>query len=268
MSRTYDLQWGHDLAARITPNLRSEIGRIRATPPLIPITPGNSRYEDVVPSYRISPGPPLGIRASVRLAPIKISCEFVIAQQQFDDELLASRLALRPASFLAYAEDTILLHGSRAAPDLAAMNVKDENDTLAQQEGLLVNPPVALPAATLVTDSIRAALERLQRNQQHGPYCVVLSPDLHRDALTPFGTSTTPKIAPLLPQFRDQGFRFSEALPDRTGVVFSLGGSALDLAILWDAHVECRKVEGDATFVVVEQFRLRINDPRAVEPLT
>jgi hypothetical protein len=235
---------------------------------LIPLTPGGSRYEDVVPSYRISPGPPLGIRPSVKLAPVKISCSFVLAQQQFDDELLATRLALRPASFLAYAEDAILLHGSRAGPHLAAMNVEDENDTLPQQEGLFVNAPVPLPAATVVTDSVRGALERLQRNQQHGPYCVVLSPDLHRDALTPFGTSTTPKIAPLLPQFRDQGFRFSEAAPDRTGVVFSLGGNAIDMTILWDAHIECRKVEGDATFVVVQQFRLRINDPRAVEPLT
>jgi hypothetical protein len=31
--------------------------------------------------------------------------------------------------------------------------------------------------------------------------------------------------------------------------------------------VEFRKLEGDASFVVVEQFRLRINDPRAVATL-
>ena len=115
------------------------------------------------------------------------------------------------------------------------------------------------PAGRDVFDSIREALEELQRNRQHGPHCVVVSPDLHREAIT---------LDPILPQLREHGFRFSEAAPRRTGVAFSLGGGALDMAIPWDSHVECRKVEGDATFVVVQQFRLRINDTRAVVPLS
>src|SRR5580658_884667 len=110
-----------------------------------------------------------------------------------------------------------------------------------------------IPAKRDITDSIREGLEALQKNQQHGPYCVIVSPDLHREAITPFGTSTTPRINPILPELRESGFRFSEAAPARTGVIFSLGGAAVDLPIPWDAHVECRKVEGDATFAVVQQ---------------
>jgi len=267
-TNVYDLRWGHDLADRISGQIKTEIGRIRASPPLIPIVPGASRYEDVVQSYHVDGPPPFKIRPNKKLAPIKISSSFVLAQQQFSDELLATRLALRPASDLAFAEDAILLHGSKARRTLSDLDIKDENSTLGEQEGLFLNGATRLPDGKDVVESIRQALEALQQNKQHGPYCVVVSPDLHREAITPVETGTTPRIDPILPQLREHGFRFSEAAPPRTGVAFSLGGGALDMPIPWDAHVECRKVEGDATFVVVQQFRLRINDPRAVVPLS
>jgi uncharacterized linocin/CFP29 family protein len=260
----YDLEWGNGVAARISPQIRSEIGRIRRNPPLIPIVPGMSQYEDVVQNYRVDAGPPLKIKPSRTLAPIRISSEFALAQQQFADDVLATRLALRPASDLAFAEDAIILHGSRAVEPLKKMNITDEDGTLAEQEGLFREAPKPIGKDKSIMDSIREGLEQLQRNQQHGPYCVVVSPDLHREAISPIGTSTTPRIAPILPELRESGFRWSEAAPVRTGVIFSLGGSAVDMPIPWDTHVECRKVEGDATFVVVQQFRLRINDPRAV----
>src|SRR5437879_2204715 len=104
-NEVYDLRWGHDLADRVTPQIKSEVGRIRANPPLIPIVPGSSRYEDVVPSYRVEVGPPFSIRSASKLAPLKISSSFRLAQQQFADEVLAARLALRPASDIAFAED-------------------------------------------------------------------------------------------------------------------------------------------------------------------
>lgn len=264
---TYDLKWGHDLAARITPQIKTEIGRLRKNPPLIPIVPGTSQYEDVVPDYRVDLGPPLNIKPSRKLAPVKFSSEFLIAQQQFEDETLSARLALHPASDIAFAEDAILLHGPKAAGVLKKLGIRDENATLDQQVGLFVAAPKPLPPKREITDSIREGLEELQKQQQHGPYCVVVAPDLHREAITPPGTGTTPRIAPVLPELRESGFRFSEAAEPRTGVIFSLGGGAIDLCIPFDSHVECRKVEGDATFVVVEQIRLRINDPRAVVTL-
>ena len=271
----YDLKWGQDLAAKISKQLNTEIGRIRAEPPLIPVVLSPSRYEDVVQSYRIAP-PPGGAAAAIqpksissknsKLSPIKISSHFVVAQHQFSDEALVARLAIRCASDLAFAEDDIILNGDRA--NLRAKNIKDDSDTLDEQEGLLVAAPAAVAEGTDVVGSILLALQELQRRNHHGPYCVIVSPDLHREALTPAGGSSTPRIDPILPQLRHRGFRWSQAAAPRTGVAFSLGGGALDLPILWDAHVECRKVEGDATFAVVQQFRLRINDPTAVQPLS
>jgi hypothetical protein len=275
-TETYDLKWGQDLATKISKQLNTEIGRIRADPPLIPVVLSPSRYEDVVQSYRITPPPPAAAAAPIlpksissknsKLPPIKISSHFVVAQHQFSDEALAARLAVRCASDLAFAEDDIILNGDRA--DLRAKNVKDDSDTLGDQEGLLAAAPAALAAGTDVVSSILLALQELQRRNHHGPYCVIVSPDLHREAMTPSGGSSTPRIDPILPQLRPRGFRWSQAAAPRTGVAFSLGGGALDMPVLWDAHVECRKVEGDATFAVVQQFRLRINDPTAVEPLS
>jgi uncharacterized linocin/CFP29 family protein len=264
---TYDLKWGQDLAAKISPQIKSEVGKIRMDPPVIPIVPGKSTYEDVVQSFKVTVGPPVSIRPSSKLAPVKISLEFLLAQQQFTDEVLVARLALRPASDLAFAEDAILLHGRRAAAVLKELGVKDENSTLDEQEGLFQADPNPIDPKKIV-ESILEGIQKLRNDHQHGPYCIVVAPDLHKEAMTPLGDSGTPRINPILPQLRENGFRFSEAAPNGTGVIFSLGGAAVDLPVLWDAHIECRTVEGDATFVVVEQFRLRINDPRAVVTLT
>ena len=267
---TYDLKWGQDLAARISLQIKSEIGRIRTDPPLIPIVPGKSSYEDVVQSFKVEADPPVNIRPSAKLAPVKISLQFLLAQQQFADEVLAARLALRPASDLAFAEDVILLHGKRATDVFKRLKlpIKDENKTLDEQEGLFRADPAPIPDKKSIVDSILEGIEKLRDGRQHGPYCVIVSPDLHKEAMTPLGDSGIPQITPILPQLREEGFRFSEAAPKRTGVIFSLGGAAVDLPIPWDAHVECRTVEGDATFVVVEQFRLRINDDRVVATLS
>jgi uncharacterized linocin/CFP29 family protein len=265
---TYDLKWGQELAGRISPQIRSQVGMLRLDPPLIPIVPGKAAYEDVVQSFRVNPGPPVSIKPSAKLAPVKISLEFMLAQQQFTDELLAARLALRPAADLAFVEDAILLHGKRAADVLKRVGVKDENGTLEEQEGLFVKGPEKIDGKKTIDVSVLEGIQKLRDAQQYGPYCVIVSPDLHREAMTPLGDSGVPRIAPILPQLRENGFRFSPAASERTGVIVSLGGAAVDLSVLWDVHVECRTVEGDATFVVVEQIRLRLNDPRAVVTLS
>src|SRR5437588_10271356 len=97
-NEVYDLKWGHDIAARIRPT--TEIGRIRADPSLIPVVAGTLSYESVVQDLRVQLGPPFHIRASGKLAPVKISCDFTLSQQQFSDQFLAARLALRPAADL------------------------------------------------------------------------------------------------------------------------------------------------------------------------
>jgi len=270
--KVYDQAWGTALAAKISLQIKAEVAqwaRIRKDPPLIPIVPGTSQYEDVVQSFRVIAGSPLRIKPSAKLAPIKISVAFQLAQQQFADEAIAAQAAMQPAMDLAFIEDAIILQGPRASEFFKdSPQIKDEDETLADQEGLFSEPPTPIKEGKSIVESILEGIKALNDAQQHGPYCVVVSPDLHKEAMTPIPDSGIPQIAPILPQLRGDGFRLSEVAPPRTGVIFSLGGGALDLPIPWDAHVEFRSVEGPAIFVVVEQFRLRINNPRAVVTLS
>ncbi len=267
---TYDLKWGQDIATNITPQIKPEVDKIRVARPLLPIVPGNATYESSVPSLKIDPGPPLSIPVAQPVAPVRISIEFLLKQEYFGDDVTMSRLALRAASDLASAEDTIVLHGKYAAALLASKKipVNDDNQTMNQQDGLFSQPPKALAANRTLVDAILDGLQQLQDDRQYGPYCVIVSPDLHREAMSPIPNSGLTQVSPVLPRLAENGFQLSSAAPKRTGVLFSLGGAAMELVIPWDAHVECRKVEGDATFVVVQQFRLRINDPRALVTLT
>src|SRR5712692_1241043 len=183
---TYDSKWAQDLAARITPQIKSEVGQIRMDPPLIPIVPGKASYEDVVQSFRVTDGPPFSIRPSgkSKLAPVRISVAFLPARQQFTDDVLAARLALRPASDVAFAEEAIILHGSRATElfKQRKLAIKDEDDTLGEQEGLFQATPPPIDPKKSIVDSVLEGVQKLRSGQQHGPYCVVVSPDLHREA--------------------------------------------------------------------------------------
>src|SRR5207249_820109 len=156
-----------------------------------------------------------------------------------------------------------------AAKAVGGLPATDESGTLGNQASLLTTiRPRAIAAGTAVDQSILAAIANLRAKGHFGPYCVVLSPDLHRDACSPIAGTAVPVIAPILPQLRQDGVQFSLSLPARSGVVFSVGKAVIDLVIPWDLHVECRDIQGDATFVVIEQFRLRINDANAALTLT
>src|SRR5262249_8570134 len=126
--------------------------------------------------------------------------------------------------------------------------------------------PGAAIAGTVDT-SILGALATLRGRGHFGPYCVVLSTDLHQAAFTPVANTGIPLIGPILGQLRPDGVQFSHCLPAGPGVVFSTGRVAIDLVIPWDLHVECQTVAGNVTFLVIEQFRLRINDRNATVAL-
>lgn len=59
----YDLKWGQDLAAKITPQIKPEMEKIRVIRPLVPIVPGSSKYEGSGPSMKIDPGRPRAFRS-------------------------------------------------------------------------------------------------------------------------------------------------------------------------------------------------------------
>jgi hypothetical protein len=63
------------------------------------------------------------------------------------------------------------------------------------------------------------------------------------------------------------GFRHSQALQDRTGVIFSKSGDSVKIAVPVDTSVEFVEEKKDVILQVVEQIRLVVDVPEAVVPL-
>jgi len=255
MSTLYDLNWGQKLAGQITNQVENEIKSVCRVRPLIPMVTEEMAYAKTVPDTTVTAlAAGVAMNPARTLAPIKLSRPFVVRPEQFDDLETISRLALNAGYDVAAAEDDVLLFGNAAV----GLQATDESGTLGDQRGLLLAVPGGM--LTPVDESILNAITRLRNNRHYGPFCVVLSPTLHLEAFSPIAGTAVPVISPILPQLRQDGVQFSPSLGGRSGVVFSVGKAAIDLVIPWDIHVECREVRGDATFVVIEQFRLRIND--------
>jgi uncharacterized linocin/CFP29 family protein len=130
------------------------------------------------------------------------------------------------------------------------------------------------------------AMNRLDENGYVGPYACVFGRLPFQAAHEPVGASVTyprDRIEPLI----GRELLHASALdvvpcplrgfesPDKQkwqsrGVLLSLTGSAVDLAIAAEAAPEFRQVdvEGRYVFSVFERFTLRIKDPKAIVPLT
>ena len=173
-------------------------------------------------------------------------------------------LATRAAYQLALAEDQIVLLGAEAN---LAVNVRQRN--LGQQTGLFAQGAARpeLPGNTTILDGILAAIAELRGRNHHGEYGAIVSPDLYRVAFNTQGPRHEAFIHEIRPLLREGAFQYSSAATGRSGVVFSLGGHTLDMAVPVDASVELVNEERGALLRVVEQFRLRINDPTAVVAL-
>jgi hypothetical protein len=97
---------------------------------------------------------------------------------------------------------------------------------------------------------------------------VIVAPDLYQEAFAPRQNTLDAPIYEIRPLLKEGGFLYSQAAPEKTGVIFSLGGHTLDIAVPVDVMVELTDEEkGVALLRVVEQFRLRENDCTAVEAL-
>jgi uncharacterized linocin/CFP29 family protein len=212
----------------------------------------------------LKPGKPLSISAGQNLVPAKIWANFQLAPEQSKDENIVMALATKAAYLVALAEDYVLLHGAAAAPFLDKLNVSYE-DTLKLQVGLFnqAQKQVYKP----VLDSINEGIKQLRDRNHHGEFCAIVSPDLYQEAFARNDRMEAP-ICEIRSMLKKGGFMYSPAAPPKTGVVFSLGGRTIDLAVPMDACTE-RVDERDGVTIlrVVEQLRLRMNDETAVVTL-
>jgi uncharacterized linocin/CFP29 family protein len=257
--------WNDEIRRRINTIIHDEAARARIARRVLPLFGHATGFVDRVPGHQLNAlgAGPLSLQGNQSLVPVEISVDFRLAPEEFNDEQATIALATRAAHQLALAEDQIVLFGAHAA---LARNVHQRN--LGEQKGLYGRPDLPeLPEDINVLDGMLAAIAVLRGTHHYGEYGAIVSPRLHQEAFQTTGNRREAFIHEIRPLLPDGAFHYSSAFNGRRGVVFSLGGHTLDMAVPVDASVELVNEERGALLRVVEQFRLRINDPTAVGAL-
>lgn len=225
---------------------------------VLPLFGDSGRYVETVPINTFAAPRPgaLASQPGQPLVPVEISIELDLSAAQFDDYQVTLGLVTRAATLLARAEDEVLVRGAQA--NLTNLGVLAQN-LGAQDPALMTNLPPA-PIRQPILDSILAGITTLQTNNHHGEYCVIVAPDLYQEAFRPGAAAADAPIHQIRPRLRQEhGFLYTPALPPGHGVIMSLGGHTLDIAVPMDATLEfVEEQRGRATLRVFEQFRLRV----------
>ena len=258
----------HDEAALLRKARRDEGASLAGSGRILNLFGEQNDFVNDVAGYKVdavTPGKPLSICAGQSLVPAKIWVSFQLSPEQSKDENIAMALATKAAYLVALAEDYVLLHGADAADFLDKLNVSYE-DTLRLQTGLFSQAHKQVDKPVL--DSIIDGIRQLRDRNHHGEYCAIVSPDLYQEAFAPRQNTLDAPIYEIRPLLKKSGFMYSPAAPPKTGVVLSLGGRTIDLAVPVDARAEEEeKGRGVTILRVVEQLRLRVNDETAVVSL-
>jgi uncharacterized linocin/CFP29 family protein len=205
---------------------------------------------------------------------IELSVSFGLREDQVGDPELssASTLVTRAANFLAQAEDVLVFQGATgtSAPIFKSVTCLGEvgRGLLALDDAVIeVNVPPADSGG--VGEAIfRAVVDgcaALQSQGHSGPFALALSSGVYAEAFSPLpGSLVLPadRITPLV----TQGFVGSGALPAGTGVLLSVGGDTLDIAVGSDPVTAFTQMDpvGLFRFRVFERFALRIKDQSAI----
>ena len=206
------------------------------------------------------------------LQPMTVRASVSVSVDAQDDSGLRAFAARQVGDAFCYAEDAIVLLGKNAAVPATrgAVTLTIDKAALAEQKDVLFKPKHPKVAKGKVIDSVVKALNNLRGNGHHGPFVVIVAPDLNEEAWTPTapGLVQAPIFA-VLPELRspDDGWIWSDVVGSREGVAISLGGESFDFIISYDPHVESALVTNTFDIEAALQFRLRINDPTAIEPL-
>lgn len=209
----------------------------------------------------------LSIPINQCLTPIILSCDLTLQQEQFSDADALNTLAVEAAYRVAAAEDAVILHGKNVKKEfIKKLGVKADEDQLKVQTGLFLNvePP---KVGRSILDSIVGGIADLEEKGRIGRYAAIVSLDLFKEAMTPRTNAMDAPIYEIRALLIEGGFRHSQVLAPCTGVIFSLNGDGLKIAVPVDTSVEFVEEKKVVFLQVVEQIRLVIDVPEAVVAL-
>lgn len=265
--------WSQDVWDRIDKAVGDEARRSSLAATMLPLV-GPLPAALTVPAD-VMAGNPLAIAEDGVRPLVELSVEFTLTPTQVAGEanlLTATSLATRAANLLAQAEDLLIFQGDAGQNAPLFKIVKQRQSpgpglVDSADEEIAVQPVQA--GSRHYGEHLFAAVAKgcahLQAKGQYGPYALALHDQIYADSFAPLaGTLVTPadRIKPLV----TQGFAGTGALPPHTGVLVSVGGNTVDLALASDAAVDFSQVDGDglSRFRVSERFALRVKERAAV----
>lgn len=270
-NNTSKFSWNQESVNNLVHDAASEVRVVRS---LLKLYGKQGAYTTNIFGHQIKGSPqdkdkgsPLSIPINQCLTPIILSCDFTLQQEQFSDADALNTLAVEAAYRVAAAEDAVILLGAEAQEFIKRLGVKADSDQLQTQTGLLPTEPQPLPNDRSILDSIVRGIADLENAGRIGRYAAVVSLDLYQEAMKPRTNAMDAPIYEIRPLLIEGGFRHSQVLPSRTGVIFSLNGDGVKIAVPVDTSVEFVEEKKDAFLQVVEQIRLVVDVPEAVVAL-
>jgi uncharacterized linocin/CFP29 family protein len=254
-------EWTSSIWGRIDAEVKCELRRACIATKFLPIVHSLSPSEATVAADKIDTvAGVLSIDQRKVLALLEESQPFLLSKEQYHDEGrmgTAVTLASRAANQLAQAMDTAIFNGG-------------ENPGLltAPEKVIDVNPldpgrPGEYGENTF--KQVAAAYAFLQSKGQYGPYALVLRTEQFADAHAPLPTTLimpADRIRPLM----TAGFYGTGTLPAKRGVMVSIGGNTVDVAIGVDGATAFTQIDEDENyrFRVYERSTVRVKDKRAI----
>jgi uncharacterized linocin/CFP29 family protein len=252
--------WTPALWEHIDAEVHAELKRACIATKLLPVVSA-SPSERTVPADAIAAGAVLSIDQSQVLALLEESQPFLLTKEQYQDEAkigTATTLATRAANVLARRIDTAVFDG----------NVNPNLLDAAERQFVVKVPELENNPGQYGENTFRAVAEayaRLQGAGHYGPYALVLRTEPYADAHAPLPTTLimpADRIKPLM----TAGFFGTGTVPEKRGVMVSIGGNTVDVAIGVAGATAFAQVDDDENyrFRVYSRSTVRIKDPTAL----
>lgn len=249
---------------QMTALAQSQASKLRVARQALPPIIGQG-FVGSVPGHRVTKGRNLCVRPNQQLQPLQMSRHFFLHKEQSADDSTLNALITFAAADIAQAEDAVILLGPEAGPVLEKLNIDlTDPEDLREQPSLFhyKQPKVAKP----ILESVLEGIKTLRERGQSGDYYVIVSSDLFEEAHINRHAPLDAPIYQIQPLLASSGFLFSEVVPEKTGVIFSLARNTISLAVPMDTFIDTslpNDSEGRPRFAVSEQIRLVIDDPEA-----
>ncbi len=273
-----NLDWSTSTWDSVDQAVHDEVVRVEIARRFLPIYLTTSDAK-TVPADTVDTDDPttLTVDEGAKITIFEIWVGFALTQQQVsmdEDMSTATTLAMRAANIVGGAKDTLIFKGHRALDEFLFTSGRVGHRNGSFGDGLLdlADETIEVPLADGSPDSygentfakVAEGYAKLQDKGQYGPYAIVFHTIPFAKAYEPLKTTLiTPADA--IKGLVTEWFYGSGTLDPFTGLLISLGGNTVDLAIGQDAITANMQVDirGLSQFRVYTRFALRPKDPRA-----